>query len=462
MGQSQRNEDLTKVGQTAGNQYNQLMGAQTPLEREMIPQSQSMWNTYNTAKDQNMADYGNIMSGYQDFSKNLGGPTKFSYQNVSAERPAELGKAYGYLDEAMPGYRDFASTGGYSPTDIQELRARGVSPIRSAYGNTMMEMDRSRSLGGAGGSPNYIAAASKAQRELPGQMADATTTVNAQLADAIRQGKLAGLSGMTNVGSTMGGLSSQEAGRMLQASMSNQNADLQSQQLSEQSLQNLRQSQLAGLSGQTNLYGTTPAMSSTFGNQALQSYGQRINLEGMRNQQSLGLLDAQIRAYGGQSVTPPWWQQALGAAGSVLPYLSSNKPTSPTTPTTPGQQGPTGQTGPQGTPGVNVNTPVTPSNWYNNAPPMQPQGPNPTPTTSSNWYIPGQQTQTPNDYFNNQYYPTSGDPFTNSSQWFPYGGGNPWDTSNWGGWADFGPEYSGPSNPNMGNPWDYGTNYGNS
>jgi hypothetical protein len=336
------------------------MSKETPLEKEYIPQSQQMWNNYMGAVDQNKADYGNIMGGYQDFSKNLGGPTKFNYQNVQATNPAEQQEAYGYLREAMPGYRDFAQTGGYSPTDIQELRARGVAPIRAAYGNTMMEMNRARALGGSGGAPNYIAAASKAQRELPGQMADATTTVNAGLADAIRQGKLAGLSGMSGIGSTMGGLASQDAGRMLQASMSNQNADLQAQQLSEQSLQNLRQNQLASLSGQSSLYGTTPGMSSMFGNQALQAYQNRIALETLRNQTGLGLLGKQIDAYGGQSQEEPWWKTALGMAGSAMNMLG--KPQQ--------QQQQQQQSYRPQQQQFNMNTPVTPDNWYNNAPKM--------------------------------------------------------------------------------------------
>lgn len=321
MGKDSRSKELTSVGQTAGSAYNNLYGSQTGLEGEFKPISQNMYQNYNNAANQNMQDYSNIMGNYQNFAANMSGPTGFSYQNVKATNPAEVAEAYGYLREAIPGYRNFAETGGYSPADIQELRARGISPIRSAYSNTMMELNRARALGGAGGAPNYIAAASKAQREVPGQMADAMTTVNAQLADAIRQGKIQGLAGLSGVGGTMGGLSAQEANRMLQAAMSNQGADLQAQQLSEQSRQAYRSAQLAALGGQASLYGTTPGMASTFGNQALNAYAQRAQLEQMRNQYGLGLLDTQIRAYGQETPTKPWWQQVLGAAGSVLPYV---------------------------------------------------------------------------------------------------------------------------------------------
>jgi len=271
------------------------------------------------------------MGAYGDFRKNLGGPTSFSFRPVSAERPEELGEAYGYLREAMPGYRDFAATGGYSGKDVQELRARGVSPIRAAYGNTMMELNRARALGGNAGAPNYIAALSRAQRELPEQIAEATTNVNAGLADAIRQGKMFGLTGISNTGSTMGGLSSQEAGRMLQAALANQSADLQAQGMSEQSRLNTAGMDLNAIGQMAGLYGTTPGMAATFGNQALNAWQTRAGMEQARNQFGLGLLDAQLRGFPtGQTQTTtqpgtPWWQTALGIAGTVAPFFSSRK-----------------------------------------------------------------------------------------------------------------------------------------
>jgi hypothetical protein len=320
MGSSEPKANTTDVYNRSVNAYNQTL-TPTNTEQELAPVSQELNSAATKARNQQTADYSNIMGGYQDFTKNLGGPTKFSFQNVKADRPAELGESYGYLREAMPGYRDFAQTGGYSPTDIQELRARGVAPIRAAYGNTVRELDRARALGGNGGAPNYIAAASRAQRDLPGQQADALTTVNAGLADAIRQGKMFGLGGMTNTGSIMGGLSSQEASRMLQAAMANQAADIQTQGMGEQSLQNLRANQLAALSGQTSLYGTTPAMAATFGNQALNAYGQRLGAEQNRLGMGVNLIGQQLVAANQQNNQPSWWDKLMGAAGSVLPYV---------------------------------------------------------------------------------------------------------------------------------------------
>lgn len=293
------------------------------------------------AATQNVNDYGNMMGGYNAWNKNMsdfqGGvdahnPHQFSYDKVGVTRPEELGEAYGYLREAAPGYRDFANTGGYSGADVQELRARGIEPIRSSYGNTMMELNRARSLGGAGGSPNYIAAVSRANREMPGQMADAMTGVNAQLAQDIRQGKLAGLAGLSGIGSEMGGLSSAESGRQLQADLANQGADIQTQQLTESAYgdqvgrqMNARQLGLSGLAGQNNLYGTSPGMASTFGNQALQAWQQQNAMQGQRSQEEMGYLDMMLKSQGVDQQADkgtPWWKTALSVAGTVAPYVA--------------------------------------------------------------------------------------------------------------------------------------------
>lgn len=282
----------------------------SPLENEGASMGREMAGNYTNAVGRDTETYKNTMQGFQDYSKNA----NFSYKPVSATRPKELDEGYGYLREAMPGYRDFAKTGGYSDQDIQELRARGTSPIRAAYGNTMMEMDRARSLGGNGGAPNYIAAVGRAQREMPGQMADAMTGVNAELANSIRQGKLSGLAGMSGIGSTMGGLSSDEANRILQGDLANQNADLQTQGMKDSANR-------FGLSGQAQLYGTTPGQSAMFGNQALQAYQNRAGMEQSRNQFGLGMLDAQMRSSQVPQKTP-WWKTALSVAGTVAPYVA--------------------------------------------------------------------------------------------------------------------------------------------
>lgn len=306
-------------------QYNK---SQSPsaLENEMGGVSQNFMNNYNTAASRNMQDYGDIMGGYRDMMKNMPGATKFSWNNVNADRPAELGESYDTLRSALPGYREFATTGGYSPTDIQELRARGTSPIRAAYGNANMQLDRSRALGSGGA--NYAAAATKMARESGYGMSDAMTNVNAGLAEAIREGRLKGLAGVSGIGSEMGSLSSAEAARMLQAAMANSQGNLQAAGMSEESLQNNIRNKFGALSGQTSLYGTTPGMASTFGNQALNAYGQRAGMESNRNQTGMNAITQQMNAnqpgLEHEYNKVPWWKQALqmganATAGAMIP-----------------------------------------------------------------------------------------------------------------------------------------------
>jgi hypothetical protein len=278
------------------------------------PLATNMSNNYNAAAARGQQDYSDIMGAYKNEYGQSPAARNFSYQNVSANRPAELTESYDTLRSALPGYRNFADTGGYSGQDIQELRARGTSPIRAAYGNAMQDMDRARTLGG--GAANYIAASSKAQRQLPGQMAEAMTGVNAKLAEDIRSGKLAGLAGITGIGGTMGGLSSSEADRQLNAALANQRSDLTAQGMTEDSYQNSFKNRLGALGAMSSLYGTTPGAASAFGNQALGAQNSDQNY-------NLGLLNAQRGTINQQSQGKPWWQTALNVAGAVAPYAAA-------------------------------------------------------------------------------------------------------------------------------------------
>lgn len=300
--------------------YNQFNKGPTPNEQEFIPFSQNIANNYLNASNRAVGDYGNIMGGYQSMFSNPQAGQRFGYQSVSANRPAELGESYDTLRSALPGYRDFASTGGYSPTDVQELRARGTSPIRAAYANTMQDMQRAATLGG--GAANLIAAQSKAQRQLPGQMASAMTDVNARLAEDIRSGKLQGLAGITGIGGKMGDLSSSEAGRQLEASLANQRGDMWAQQMTNENDPNSFRNRMATLGGMASLYGTTPGQAAMFGNQALNAYGQRFGQDTTRNQYNLGLLGMQNQSLNKASEGTPWWQTALHYAGVAAPYVA--------------------------------------------------------------------------------------------------------------------------------------------
>ncbi len=320
---NQRREELYE---DVGRQREQLQSGPTPLEAEYTPISQNFQNQYQNVANQQMQHYTDLMGGYRDWRDksitptiaaiNARTPRPFTFERVNYERDPET------FGRAISGYTDFANTGGYSPQDIQELRARGISPIRAAYGNAMMQLDRQRSLQG-GYSPNFTAATAQMQRELPQQLSDATTNVNAQLAEAIRSGKLAGLSGLTGIGGD-------EGGWKMNAALANQGADLQAQNLTEQALsakegRQLQAQQLLGssLDMERGLYGTSPGAAATFGDQAQRAYQQRLALEQLRGQLGSNYVDNQIRLL--QSIDTggkPWWQTAINVAGAAAPYVA--------------------------------------------------------------------------------------------------------------------------------------------
>jgi hypothetical protein len=161
--------------------------------------TEGAFGLYNTAVEQQAKDYDNIMSGYKGF-------------NSSAP---------------MQNFSELAATGGYSEQGKQDLRERGVSPIRSIYANANRDVDRQKALQG-GYSPNYTAAKTKLARDLSQDIGDRVTSVNAGIAQNVASNRV-GLAP---------GLASQS---------------------------------FAPLSGQASLYGTTPALANTFGNQAMNS-----------------------------------------------------------------------------------------------------------------------------------------------------------------------------------------------
>lgn len=93
------------------------------------------------------------------------------------------------LEYALAKLKNLSDTGGYSSEDISNLRARGVSPIRSVYANAQQSINRQKALQG-GYSPNYTAATSKLTRDLSEEVASKTTDVNAGIAQNVAANKL--------------------------------------------------------------------------------------------------------------------------------------------------------------------------------------------------------------------------------------------------------------------------------
>lgn len=227
---------------------------------------------YQSALAQNAEDYDSIMSQYKNLGDSVRNNPSGSYgQKVSynpiAPQFSEYapGSDYSYL-------RDFADTGGYSDSDVSNLRARAVAPIRSIYASAQRDLDRKRNLAG-GYSPNYNAATAKMARESSNLISGASTNANAAIAEMVQRGKLAGATSLAP-------LEAQEAAR--KQSVNNLNASTANEVAMRNAgleLETARHNKdvedtdfnkiLESIKGQQSTFGTTPAMLSTVGNQTL-------------------------------------------------------------------------------------------------------------------------------------------------------------------------------------------------
>lgn len=263
----------TSIDQQGGNAQNKL----TNTFNNLLPQNQQLQNRYNVAADLGQQDYGNIMNQYQNLFSNANN----SYNNLYGQTQNSFGPQRDV-------YNQFAQTGGYSLQDVQDLRARGIAPTRAVYQNAQDNIDRQRSLSG-GYSPNYTAASAKLARDMSQGISDTNVNVNAQLADAIRQGKLAGAAGLNQTDTSQLG--------MLSNVLGGQNTALNS-----------------ALGGARSLYGTAPGPASMYGSQLGQSNDQMNQLQQLQQQLAQLIIGSQQA----KSQQPGNFDIALGRIGSTI------------------------------------------------------------------------------------------------------------------------------------------------
>lgn len=266
-----------------GQSQNQAAYQQTRYNDQQGPMVNAFAYNYGRGSEANYGDYTDIMNQYRNIATGAGGSSGGGGGGGGASAFLVHPGRASYNDpfKSYAGYTEFSKTGGYSADDIANMRARGISPIRSAYANAERNLQQNRSLQG-GYSPNMAAAQVQMAREQGQSAADATQNVEATLAQARNQGRLSGLGGMSNI-------EGQRLGADVDLSKFNTQLDFQGQQYNAAAQQRAQaQNAAAGaasraasnndrfraLSGMTNLYGTTPGMSNMFGNQLLQGVGQ--------------------------------------------------------------------------------------------------------------------------------------------------------------------------------------------
>jgi len=226
---------------------------------------------YRNVLGQGDGDYNDLMSQYKSLLGNMG-----DYQDVQYQEAPEQRRAFSVLD-------DLQKTGGLSDTEAGDLRARGVSPIRAIYANMERDMSRNRSLSG-GYSPSYNATAARMAREGSESIAGAVTNVNAKIAEMRQAGKLKAAPEYAN-------LANSKTTGMNQVGLANARNRLDATGMKGNLLQgmtsltnNKNNVPLDALKGMTSLYGTTPALVNTFGNQVESQSNQTQNA--VRNKQN--------------------------------------------------------------------------------------------------------------------------------------------------------------------------------
>jgi hypothetical protein len=174
-----------------------------------------------------------------------------------------MGRTLGDYDSIMRQYQNWANTGGMTEMDKANLRGRAISPIRSMYSNAQREIGRTRGLQG-GYSPGHTAALTRLNRDFGQNASDATLNAEAAITDMMLRGKQFGMGGMSG------------------------------------------------------MYGQTPGLASTFGNQMLASMGQQLQAGGLQNQLANMLIGGQTQE--GMMQGFPWAEflKGLGSlAGGV-------------------------------------------------------------------------------------------------------------------------------------------------
>lgn len=232
--------------------------------------------TFTAAANTQAKDYDTIMKQYADFTANAAA-RPLTAQNVSTGSIAPQTAGYQQsadVTSSLAGLKDLSATGGYTSQGIADIRERDISPTRSVYANAQQNVERQKALGG-GYSPNYNATQEQMARDESNQIAGIDTAANAGIAQNVAANRLAAASPYAAASSSANAAQTQNnqfnanayntvneanANRNLEAGTGNANRNLAAQ---GQNYGNI----LAGIQGQTNLYGTTPALTNTFGNQ---------------------------------------------------------------------------------------------------------------------------------------------------------------------------------------------------
>jgi hypothetical protein len=239
------------------------MMAQRPRTTPIAPFQQFGDPASFTAGAQKQAyDYDTIMKNYE----NVIGDAKTN--PITALMPQYSQSAD--VTKSLSDLSGLSDTGGYTPEGIANIRERDISPTRSIYANAQQNVERTKALGG-GYSPNFNATQAQMARDESNQIASVDTAANAGIAQNVAANRLA-------ASGSYAGAAANANNERTSVDQSNANRDLEAR------LSN-RGAITGAIGGEANLYGTTPALTNTFGNQVMQARGSDQQQQQLNQQQ---------------------------------------------------------------------------------------------------------------------------------------------------------------------------------
>ena len=245
---------------------------------------EDMYNLYGRSVKQQAGDYDEIMSRFRDIYNTSRGGGDSLYTPYQAEK-ATYTKSPD-TTAALASLRDLSETGGLSAADQQNLRARGISPIRSMYATAQRDMDRNRRLSG-GYSPNFGAVTAKMTRDMSSQIADQMDNVNARIAEMVQSGKLSAAPNYASAAQAESELKSR-------FDLSNRDAENEARKTNAMGMFDARRNKESlaaeAAKGMTQLYGTTPALPNLYGSQAADARDFQANQVQQKKNRNAGIV----------------------------------------------------------------------------------------------------------------------------------------------------------------------------
>jgi hypothetical protein len=269
-------------------------------------------NVWNTNQDWGL---GQLHSIYDDLAANPGGGGGIPGYKGQFDKYKDFWSGIGDTGWASPeqkeagwgwgNFKNFAETGGWSPEEMADFRARAASGTPQLYDQMMQEMQRGRTVQGGYG-PGYGTSMAAAARDKAEQIRQAQLGAETSLADSIRQGKMWGSE--QGAGAAKGELGQMETGQKEAMSI-----DEKIRQINAQAAASRYASSQANLAQRLGLINNITGLAGRTGGD-LSYLGAATGAAGGQAGANLGYLGSYGQT---QQKGPSFWDKLIGGVGSA-------------------------------------------------------------------------------------------------------------------------------------------------